>query len=225
MVRCVTLDLRELFPVDTDERAVLSVVAGRTADDAWRLVHGALLIVPEVCAAVSWPAWEEREGRSLPRRFAPPLPATLVVAEDSWLLGRVAMTLAEAEAWLGGLLGDASDGTIVFPDVGDLPLLVARLERPAALLQVLPNIDSPTPALLAGSGGRRRRCCGERATMWTSRYRSRSRSASSGASCRHSTLRVSMSRRRKSPRLRELFEHPTATRAASARCCSASPAR
>jgi hypothetical protein len=69
MVRCVTLDLGELFPVDTDERAVLSVVAGRTADDAWRLVNGALLIVPEACAAVSWPAWEEREGRSLPRTF------------------------------------------------------------------------------------------------------------------------------------------------------------
>jgi hypothetical protein len=73
--------------------------------------------VPEACAAVSWPAWEEREGRSLPRTCEPPLPATLVVAEDSWLLGRVAMTLAQAEAWLGGLLGDAGDGTMVFPDV------------------------------------------------------------------------------------------------------------
>jgi hypothetical protein len=80
------------------------------------------------------------------------LPATLVVAEDSWLLGRVAMTLAEAEAWLGSLLVDAGDGTIVFPDVGELPSLVARLERPAAPLQVLPNIDSPASSLLAGLG-------------------------------------------------------------------------
>jgi hypothetical protein len=44
---------------------------------------------------------------------------------------------------------------------GELPSLVARPERPAALLQVLPNIDSPASSLLAGLGRP------AQALMWT----------------------------------------------------------
>jgi hypothetical protein len=88
------------------------VVAGRAEGGCWQLVHGALLIVPDACAEVSWPMSEALEGHRHASRFESPLAATLVVTDDLRLLGRLAMSLPETEAWLGGLLSDAASGAV-----------------------------------------------------------------------------------------------------------------
>ena len=154
MLRTVAMTLRELFAYETDELAVLSVCAVRAADDgAWVLVHGSLLLVPEACAQMSWPAWRASQGDRHATRLDRPLPASTTIEGETWLVGRAVLDVASAERWFEELIGhqpSAASGMLALPAVHPLPGLHAQLEHPEALLQVLPDIDSPASSLISG---------------------------------------------------------------------------
>lgn len=150
------MTLETLFAPDVDEQVVLSVCAARRQKDGdWVLAYGSLLLVPESCAQVSWPTWRVAEGRNLGTRTDPPLPPSICVSGETWLLGRTILSLAEAERWFERFLagpGSECMSTSVLPQVGCLPPMQAHLEGPQALLQVFPGIDSPASSLIAGLG-------------------------------------------------------------------------
>lgn len=151
----MAMTLRELFAYEADELAILSVCAVRAPDDnAWVLVHGSLLLVPEACARMSWPEWRASQGDRHVTRLDPPLPASTSAAGDTWLVGRASLDVESAEQWFAALLqhqaSDAASEVLTLPAVDPLPPLSARLEHPEALLQVLPDIDSPASSLISG---------------------------------------------------------------------------
>ena len=146
------MTLRDLFAYEDDELVVLSVCAADRPDhDSWLLVHGSLLIVPEACARLSWPSWRASEGHRHQRVLGPPLPAEGIATGDTWLVGRAVLDVGTAENWFEQL-AEHGAGSTPFELAGadPLPPLWAQLERPEALLRVLPNIDSPASSLISG---------------------------------------------------------------------------
>jgi hypothetical protein len=149
---------------EADERAVLSICAARTPGGPWILVHGALLVVPEACAASSWPDWRRSNGNRFATEFDPPLPDSLVATGDTWLLGRAPLELAEADAWIQELQAGATEGPRDLPAAGQCPAITATLERPQAVLRVVPGVDTRPPRSFPPSAAPRRGCSGTGAT-------------------------------------------------------------
>ena len=153
---CVADLLRDALGVEDGEPIVLSACAQAVAS-GWGLAHGTLLAVPQRCAELSWSDWYGRECGGLGTHRGDPLPAEFVLSDNSWLLARSVLTVVEAEAWLSaGIASIPTDGRnpvpIVFPAVGTVPALSADLVAPAAVLLVVPRIDSATSSLLASLG-------------------------------------------------------------------------
>ena len=148
--------LRNAFGVQDYERVVLSVCA-QPVEAGWGLAHATLLAVPPRCAELSWSDWYREECGGLGTHGGDPLPTEFFVTGDDWLLARTVLTAVEAEAWLH--TGVASIRTVdrdpvpvAFPAVGAVPALSAELSAPAALLLVIPRVDSATSSLLANLG-------------------------------------------------------------------------
>jgi hypothetical protein len=148
------LTLEQLFGAASDEQAVLSVCATRSSPgDPWVLAHGTFLVVPEACAAISWPEWNHQQGAQHSPRVDPPLQPSLSAHDASWLLARQVCRVSKAEEWLKELWGQRpSKGIARLPELGCVPELQARLEMPKALARVVPGIDSPCSSLISGLG-------------------------------------------------------------------------
>jgi hypothetical protein len=155
-VGAVTQLLKDALGVRSDEPTVLSVCA-IPESDGWRMMHGTLLAVPRRCAELSWSDWYRDECRGLGTHRGEPLPAQFVVSGEGWLLARTVIPVDEAESWLeAGTASvrstDLNPVPVTFPAVGTVPTLSAELRAPAALLRVLPRVDSATSSLLASLG-------------------------------------------------------------------------
>jgi hypothetical protein len=88
----------------------------------WRLVHGTLLAVPEACAEMSWSDWHRTASHGL-------------------------------EAGTGSISpADWEPAKLDLPAIGNVPQLSAELSAPAAVLRVLPHVDSAISVLIAGLG-------------------------------------------------------------------------
>jgi hypothetical protein len=144
--------LEQLLGAEPDEVAVLSVLAGRpTAGDPWGLVHATLLIVPEACGAVSWPEWELAQKRQRGPAPDPPLGPSFRTLGETWLAGRQVCSVAEADGWVERIWRTtAVDGPNLLPELGSIPTLEARLQKPRALARIFPDVDSPSSALISG---------------------------------------------------------------------------
>jgi hypothetical protein len=147
--------LEDVLGAQRDESFVLSVCAARDPS-GWRLVHGTLLSVPEPCAGMSWSDWHlaASHGRG---SHPQPLPAEAVVSGDTWLLARQVLTADEAGGWLEAGTGAISSmrrepAKVNLPAIRKVPQLSAELSAPAAVLRVLPHVDSAISVLIAGLG-------------------------------------------------------------------------
>ena len=154
-VRYVAHLLEDILGAQRDESFVLSVCAARKPS-GWRLVHGTLLAVPEACAEMSWSDWHRTasHGRG---SHSQSLPAEVLVSGDTWLLARQTLTADEAADWLEAGTGSISPADwepakLDLPAIGNVPQLSAELSAPAAVLRVLPHVDSAISVLIAGLG-------------------------------------------------------------------------
>lgn len=154
-VRYVAHLLEDILGAQRDESFVLSVCAARNPS-GWRLVHGTLLAVPEACAEMSWSDWHRTasHGRG---SHSQSLPAEVLVSGDTWLLARQTLIADEAADWLEAATGSISPADWVpakldLPAIGNVPQLSAELSAPAAVLRVLPHVDSAISVLIAGLG-------------------------------------------------------------------------
>jgi hypothetical protein len=147
-----SLTLEQLFGAASDELAVLSVCAARQGtDDDWVLAHGTLLVVPEACAAISWPEWTRLQSGQDSPGVNPHLEPSLSAHGENWLLARQVCGVHEAGEWLSDLWGQLpTEGVTRLPELGCVPELRARLEIPKALARVVPSIDSPCSSLISG---------------------------------------------------------------------------
>lgn len=147
--------LRDLFGFESDEKIVLSVCAVPRGDQ-WRLMHATLLVVPEACAAVSWGQWRREHIGGLGPPLGP-LPASLSVRGDDWLMARAVVGPEQADQWLTRLTcateaAGANPATVDFDAIDPVPALSATLRAPKAMFRALPGTDAPAGALLAGLG-------------------------------------------------------------------------
>jgi hypothetical protein len=139
-----SLTLEQLFGAANDELAIPSICGTRpSADDDWILSHGTLLVVPEACAAISWPEWTHQQGGQHSSRVDPPLAPSLSAHDENWLLPRQVCDAHEAEEWLGDLWEQPpTEGAIRLPQLGCVPELQARLDvRPSNVVQ----LGEPSP--------------------------------------------------------------------------------
>lgn len=148
--------LRDALGVQDDEPVVLSVCA-QPVGTGWGISHGTLLAVPRRCAELSWSDWYREECGGLGTHSGEPLAPQFVVSGDGWLLARSVLSVLEAEAWLNAGIAsipavDRNPVPVAFPALGALPALSAELSAPAAVLLVVPRIDSATSSLLANLG-------------------------------------------------------------------------
>ena len=121
------------------------------------MAHATLLSVPSRCAELSWSDWYRDECGGLGTHHGDPLPAEFVLSGEEWLLARAVLGVDEAESWLtagtASVLKTAGDPVpVAFPAIGTVPDLSAELGAPAALLRVLPRVDSGISSLLASLG-------------------------------------------------------------------------
>jgi hypothetical protein len=105
---------------------------------------------------MSWSDWHlaASHGRG---SHPQPLPAEAVVSGDTWLLARQVLTADEAGGWLEAGTGAISSmrrepAKVNLPAIRKVPQLSAELSAPAAVLRVLPHVDSAISVLIAGLG-------------------------------------------------------------------------
>lgn len=136
-----------------DERAVISLLAGASEGDQWKLRFGSVLIGPQAMSRVTWEEWARGDRRS-------ERPADLsmygVRLEDwrdfdfvhgGWRYIRFSCSPAEAADLVANAL---AHGRLETP--AGSPVL-ADLGRADAFLQLFPGVDSGT-SLLAAQAGR-----------------------------------------------------------------------
>lgn len=105
---------------------------------------------------MSWSDWHRTTSDGL-GSHSRPLPAEAVVSGDTWLLARQGLTAEEAANWLEAGTGSISPSRgepmkVMLPAIGKIPRLSAELSAPAAVVRVLPHVDSAISALIAGLG-------------------------------------------------------------------------
>jgi hypothetical protein len=149
-----SLSFEYLFGSEADEEVVISVVAAREAEDeAWTLVHGSVLVVPQACAAMSWPEWLRDQGHILATAYDPPLAADSCAQGGRWALARSVCNLREAENWLDELWDAIAEGRRAkLPALGQLEDVGAHLAMPTAIARVTPGVDSSAASLVSGMG-------------------------------------------------------------------------
>lgn len=148
--------LNHLFGTGSDEKGLLSICAvpDPQGSEHWYMRHGSLLVVPEECATMSWAEWRRQESAGPWTELDQSLPPGFCLKGEGWLFSRAVLEVSEAETWMDDLVGRIEnadgDGAIVLPKAGSTPTLSARLQRPDAMIRVLPGTDASAGSLVTG---------------------------------------------------------------------------
>lgn len=141
-----------LAVADDDEGIVLSVIADHASEGGWRMRYATCLLVPSVCAQMSWSAWSAQQNHEAEATVTGgPLPSRFCVSGEGWLVARQPLELDEARAWLTEaeeIAEGSHDGRL--PAIGVLPELEVSLSVSSAVIRAMPKADAAVGSLLSG---------------------------------------------------------------------------
>lgn len=142
----------DALEAEDSEVLIVSVLLDREEDGTAILRHGSAVIAPEECGRVAWGVWSTEETHK-PMALCPgTAPASFIHDAGHWVAARAVLSLDTGRRWLARLTDAEASGTCVhWPASDGLPAFQARIQKPEALIRVLPGTDTAAGRYLASA--------------------------------------------------------------------------
>lgn len=142
----------DALEAEDDEVLVVSLLLDREEDGTTVLRHGSALIAPEACGRVAWGVWSAEETHKLMALCPETAPASFIHDAGHWIAARAVLSLDRGREWLARLTdAEATGACIHWPASDGLPAFQARVQKPDALIRVLPGTDTSAGCYLASA--------------------------------------------------------------------------